>query len=162
MVATIIAGVALAASLGSLTVSILSYRSSGARVSVLQHILEVAEGEARLEAKLVNSGREEIDIDGATCDLLGPTGTVLPHRMKSGSSIVLIFRARIGSALVSTGSVTLNVGLGNGRSLVRQVRFTEAELALIRASASQDGGSQNRGRLAGRTSEWTPPWQEEI
>jgi hypothetical protein len=151
-------GAALLISLASLVVSILGYRSSGPRVSVASHAFSVRANELWLEVRLANAGAGEIDIDGATCDVLGPTVTTLPYRLKSGSSHLIQFRARLEPELTRIGSVTISVGLGNGQTLVTQVRIDDVEQAEI--SRGLIGLALPNSRSGGPPSTFQPPTQD--
>lgn len=148
----------------SLAVSILTYRSSGSRVLVVHHEFELRGTDLWLSAKIANSGRGDVDIDGATCDALGPTTTQLPHRLKSGSSQTLTFRAPLAPMTLALGSATLVVGFGNGKVLTSQLRMSDEMRVLVRStreSLARDTGSpQAQPRQQER--EWTPPPLEEL
>jgi len=154
----VISSLALSASVCSLVVSILTYKNAGPRVAVTSHTVIVRSGELWLEARLSNVGKGEIDVDGATCDLLGPTTTALPYRLKAASSHVLTFRSQVTPNLAWIGSVTLNVGLGNGRSLVQQLRLTDVEQAGVRRAVEMESTIYQQER----PETWIPPTQEEI
>jgi hypothetical protein len=144
--------------MASLLVSILSYRTAGPKVTLLRHSFSLFPHEVLLQIKIANAGKGEVDIDGATCDLLGPTVTVLPHRLKAAASHVIVFRAPLHAGLGLTGSVTVNVGMGNGRNLTRQVRMTEDEQAEMRRLQP---GAQLPALGAGPpAASWQPPTQE--
>lgn len=160
MVTYIFSGLALVTSLASLGVSVLTYRMAGPKVTLASQSFTVVSSELWLRIKVVNVGKGEIDIDGATCDLLGPTRTTLPHRMKSASSHVVEFRAPVREELNRAGSVTVNIGLGNGRSLTSQVRLGGAEQASIRRALSSIQGSAIPPGPP--PSDWAPPTQEEL
>lgn len=154
----IIAAAALVTSVASLVVSILNYRSSGPRVTITWHRFSIRAAEIWLEVRLANAGGGEVDLDGATCDLLGPTISTL-QRLKSGSSHLLEFRTTAPTQLRSAGSVTLSVGLGTGRTLVTQLRISDEDQAAIALAAqrsliSADPANGDRA--------WRPPTQEEI
>jgi len=125
-------------------------------VTLAGHSFSFFPSEVWLQIKIVNSGKGEIDVDGATCDLLGPTVSVLPHRLKAAASHLIIFRAVPSAELIRSGSVTVNVGLGNGRNLISQVRMTEIEQANLRRL--QTPGSEPILPIAS----WLPPTQEEL
>ena len=158
VLAYVFSGLALASSLASLSVSVLTYRMAGPRVTLDSQHFTVLGNEVWLRVKIVNVGKGEIDVDGATCDLLGSTVTTLPHRMKSASSHHIEFHAPASGILARSGSVTVNIGLGNGRTLTRQVRATGVEQAQLRRSLS---GLQNDTRTNAPTT-WLPPIQEEL
>ena len=154
---------ALATSLCSLVVSIMTYRSAGPRVSVAAHAFSLRNGELWLEVRLANAGKGEVDLDGATCDLLGPTVTILSYRLKAAASHTLLFRGPIDQSLAQVGSATVNVGLGNGRSLVAQVRFTDDEQAALRLALQQLlPAPAIRPPTQGTPRLWLPPTQEEV
>jgi hypothetical protein len=160
----IISLVAAAISACSLAVSILTYRSSGSRVEVLGHEFEIRGTDLWLSVKVSNSGRGEVDIDGATCDALGATTTQLPYRLKSGSSQVLSFRAGLAPLVLTSGSVTVAVGLGTGRVLTAQLRMTDettGQLRSMRDSLASGAGAPTP-LLRGLESNWTPPRLEEV
>jgi hypothetical protein len=150
----VFAGLALCVSIASFTVSVLTFRSSGPRVELNSHSVAVRSGELWLELKLVNRGRAEIDVDGASCDLLGPTVNALPHRLKPAASHVVLFRAPLDSIAGHPGSVTANIGLGNGRTITKQLRFTDMQQATIAAGSPEPPTSGERL--------WIPPTQEEL
>jgi hypothetical protein len=157
----IISLVAAAISACSLAVSILTYRS---RVEVLGHEFEIRGTDLWLSVKVSNSGRGEVDIDGATCDALGATTTQLPYRLKSGSSQVLSFRAGLAPLVLTSGSVTVAVGLGTGRVLTAQLRMTDettGQLRSMRDSLASGAGAPTP-LLRGLESNWTPPRLEEV
>jgi len=154
----VFSALAFATSLGSLTVSILTYRTAGPKVALGSHNFSVFPSELWLQVKVLNTGKGEVDVDGASCDLLGPTVTALPHRLKPASSHVLQFRADLASVLGRVASVTVNIGLGNGRTLTAQVRIPEVEQAHIRRllSSDQTGAAQPIDQA------WPVPTQEEL
>jgi hypothetical protein len=156
----VFSGLALITGLTSLGLSILTYRMAGPRLTLVGQSFSFLANEVWLQIKIANAGKGEVDIDGATCDLLGPTVSTLPHRMKAASSHLIEFRAPLVAGLGRSGSVTVNVGLGNGRSLTSQVRMTEAEQADLRRrySALQTHGRQSLPP----TASWQPPSQEEL
>lgn len=159
MLTYLFSGLALATSLASLTVSVLTYRMAGPKVALDSHSFTVLGNEVWLRLKIVNAGKGEIDIDGATCDLLGPTVTALPHRMKSASSHHVEFHAPVERSLGRAGSVTVNVGLGNGRTLTSQVRMTGIEQAELRRYLNALQSPASRSIPPTR---WLPPSQEEL
>jgi hypothetical protein len=152
LIANVLSGLALLTSACSLLVSIISYRSAGPRVVIAKHSFSIRQDELWLAVRLANTGKGEIDLDGATCDLLGPTVTALPYRLKAAASHELFFRATLSQSLARTGSVTVNVGFGNGRSLVAQVRLTDQE----QSDVSLCMPSQVAERF------WLPPTQDEV
>lgn len=93
MLGSILSVVAVVISLGSLAVSFFTYRAAWPRVTVARHYLTIQPFEVYLQVKVINSGLGEIDVDGASCDLLGPTATVLPYRLKAAASHVVAFRS---------------------------------------------------------------------
>jgi hypothetical protein len=150
VVTYVFSGLALVTSLASLCVSVLTYRMSGPKVAIDSHSFKL---------KMVNAGKGDIDIDGATCDLLGPTVTALPHRMKSASSHHVEFHGPAHRTLGRAGLVTVNVGLGNGRTLTSQVRMTGVEQAELRRYLSNVRGPAPHSLPPTR---WSPPSQEEL
>jgi hypothetical protein len=155
-----LSAVAVVTSFASFVVSVLSYRAAGPRVTLTRHSLSIRPYEVYLQVKIINSGMGEVDVDGATCDLLGPTVTVMPHRLKAAASHVIVFRAPPSAALGRSASVTVNVGLGNGRTLTSQVRLSEAEQADLRRVQSD---LQTVGdRSIQPTQAWKPPTQEQL
>lgn len=150
--------------MGSLLLSIMAYRSERPRVSVATHLFSIHDDEFWLQVRLANAGRGEIDLDGATCDLMGPTGTNLPYRLKAAASYLLLFRAPLSEVLTRTGSVTVNVGLGNGRSLVAQVQLTDEEQATLRTAlqAILPLVRNTRPPTEVPSPRWLPPTQEEV
>lgn len=164
MESIIIASVAALISACSLVVSFLNYRSSGSRVYVVTHSFDVRGTDIWLSAKVANAGKTEVDLEGATCDALGPTTTQLPERLKSGSSLTLTFRAPLASATLVAGSVTLSVGLGTGRVLTAQLRLDDPARGLIRVVQERLNSGEVRAVLPlGRSqSQWTPPALEEL
>ncbi|MGH3697660.1 MAG: hypothetical protein ACRDRX_27390 [Pseudonocardiaceae bacterium] len=156
MLTYVLSVLALVTSMGSLGVSVLTYRTAGPKVTLTGHSFSFFPSEAWLQIKIVNSGKGEIDIDGATCDLLGPTVTVLPYRLKAAASHLIVFRAVLSAELIRSGSVTVNVGLDNGRNLISQVRMTEIEQADLRRLQP----AENQSTLP--IVSWLPPAQEEL
>ena len=150
----LISGLALMTSVLSLAVSILSHRAAGPKVKLLSHTFLVRGRELWLEVRVANAGRGEVGLDGASCDVLGPTLSLLPHRLRSGSSVVLTFRALLRRDLASVGGVTVSLGLGSGHSIVEQLRFTEREQLDLGVALVHPGWGV-RGK-------WIPPSQEEI
>jgi hypothetical protein len=142
----------------------MTYRADRPRVSAITHLFSIHDDEIWLQVRLANAGKGEIDLDGATCDLMGPTVTVLPYRLKSAASHVLLFRAPLTQIFSRIGSVTLNVGLGDGRSLVSQVQLTDQEQAAFRLAFEE---IEFRSRIvhleehAGNRY-WIPPTQDEV
>lgn len=157
MLTYVFSALALVTSLASLGVSVLTYRTAGPKVTLVGHRFSLLPHEVWLKVKIVNAGKGEIDIDGATCDLLGPTVTVLPYRLKAAASHLIVFRAPLPEGLGRSGSVTVNVGLGNGQNLTSQVRMTEVEQADLRRLRSS---LQAPARWP--IPSWQPPSQEEL
>jgi hypothetical protein len=151
----ILSALALATSITSLGVSILTYRTAGPKVTLVGHSYSFLQSEVWLQVKVANSGKGEIDIDGATCDLLGPTVTALPYRLKAAASHIIVFRAPLSAALGRSGSTTITIGMGNGRNLTAQVRMTERQQAILRSL--QSPGGQPPPAVS-----WQPPSQEEL
>lgn len=160
MVTYVFSALALVTSLASLGVSVLTYRTAGPKVALVGHSFSLFPHEVWLQIKIVNAGKGEIDIDGATCDLLGPTVTVLPYRLKAAASHLIVFRAPPPAGLGRSGSVTVNVGLGNGQTLTSQVRMREFEQADLRRLQSnlQAPARQPIPPIPS----WRPPSQEEL
>jgi hypothetical protein len=155
----VLSAVAVVTSFASFVVSVLSFRAAGPRVTLTRHDLFIRPYEVYLQVKIINSGMGEVDVDGATCDLLGPTFTVMPHRLKAAASHVIGFRAPPSAALGRSASVTVNVGLGNGRTMTSQVRLSETEQADLRRvlfalQTVDDLPIQ-------QTQAWKPPTQEQ-
>lgn len=132
MFASIVSALAFLTSATSLAVSILTYRTAGPKVGSAGHLFTFFPGEVWLQIRIVNSGKGEIDIDGATCDVLGSTSTVFPYRLKAAASYVVVFRRRLPIEGWHSGSATVSIGFGNGRNLIYQVRMTEKEQAVLR------------------------------
>lgn len=160
MLASVLAVVAVVISLASLAVSYLTYRAAGPRVTMVRHHLAIQSFEVYLEVRVVNSGLGEVDIDGASCDVLGPTVTVLPYRLKAAASHVVAFRSAPSTAMARSASATVYVGLGNGRTLTSVVRLAESEQADLRR-ALLDLQAAERGTFEG-TQAWEPPTQEQV
>lgn len=154
MLTYVISALALATSMSSLIVSILNYRTAGPKVTLIGHSFSFFPQEVLLRIKIANIGKGEVDIDGATCDLLGPTSTVLPYRLKAAASHLVVFRAPLHTGLILAGSVTINVGMGNGRNLIRQVRMTEVEQAELSLLQFPTPG------VIHPPTAWQPPSQE--
>jgi len=89
----VFSGLALITSLASLGLSVLTYRMAGPKLTLVGHSFSFLANEVLLQVKIANAGKGEVDIDGATCDVLGPTVSTLPHRMKAASSHLVDFRA---------------------------------------------------------------------
>ena len=159
MLTYLFSGLALITSLALLWVSVLTYRMAGPKVALDSHSFTLLGNELWLKVKIVNAGKGEIDIDGATCDLLGSTVTALPHRMKSASSHSVEFHAPADRSLGRAGLVTVNIGLGNGRTLTAQVRMTGMEQAELRRYLSNVQGPAPRSL---QSAAWLPPSQEEL
>lgn len=157
MLVYVFSALALVTSVASLGVSILTYRTAGPKVTLLGHSFSLFPHEVWLQIKIVNAGKGEVDIDGATCDLLGPTVTALPYRLKAAASHLIVFRAPSPAGLGRSGSVTVNVGLGNGRNLTSQVRMTEIEQADLRRLQSNLQAPARQSFPS-----WLPPSQEEL
>lgn len=159
MMSAILAMVAIAISLAALTVNFLTYRSAGPKVSLLDHRFEIFPTEVWLKVRVTNAGRGEIDLDGATCDALGPTYTLLTHRMRSSSTHLLEFKAPLSRDFGWAGSVTVNIGLGTGRTLTSQLRLNDNEQAQVRSyQRAIEAGSLP----AAKQTVWRAPQQEEL
>ena len=148
-----LSALALAVSLASLVVSILGHRASGPRVEIARHAFTVQDTELWLELRVANVGRGEINIDGATCDRLGSTTNALPFRLLAAASHPLHFRTPLTAALLGIGNVTVNVGLGTGRTLTKQLRLSDEQQALIRQATTS---------FASAGTVWYPRVQEEL
>jgi hypothetical protein len=157
---SVLSVIAVVISLGSFVVSLAGYRAAGPRVTVIRHGLTIGPYEVYLQLKVANAGMGEVDIDGASCDLLGPTVTVLPHRVKGAASHLIAFRSPPSAAMVRSGSATVSVGLGNGRTLTSVVRLSEIEQADLR-QALLELQAARQGLLQSRQA-WTAPSQEEV
>lgn len=160
MLGAVLSVIAVVISLGSFMVSLASYRAGVPRVTLVRHGMTIGPYEVYLEVKVVNAGMGEVDIDGASCDLLGPTVTVLPYRLKGAASQLIAFRSPPSLAMVRSGSATVSVGLGNGRTLTSVIRMSEVEQADLRG-ALQDLQGIQQGILKSRQA-WTAPSQEEV
>jgi hypothetical protein len=157
---SVLSVIAVVISLASLVVSYYTYRAAGPRVTMVRRSLAIQPFEVYLEVKVINSGLGEIDLDGASCDLLGPTVTVLPYRLKAAASHVIAFRSPPSTAMGRSASVTVYVGLGNGRTLTSVIRLSEIEQADLRR-ALVDLRAAERGGLKA-TQAWIPPTQEQV
>jgi hypothetical protein len=157
---SVLSVIAVVISLGSFAVSVLTYRSAGPRITLSRHSLDIQPFEVYLQVKVVNSGLGEVDIDGASCDLLGSTVTSLPHRLKASASHVVAFRSPPSGAMNRSASVTVSVGLGNGRTVTSVVSLSETEQADLRRALLDLQTAQGSGRRALRP--WTAPSQEEV
>jgi hypothetical protein len=157
---SILSLIAIVVSLGSLAVSFFTYRAAWPRVTLVRHSLAIQPFEVYLQIKVINSGLGEVDLDGASCDLLGPTVTVLPYRLKAAASHVVGFRSSPSTSMVRSASVTVYVGLGNGRTLTSVIRLSEVEQADLRR-ALEDVRAAGRGALEASQA-WAAPSQEEV
>jgi hypothetical protein len=157
---SVLSAIAVVISLASFAISYFTYRAAGPRVTVVRRSLAIQPFEVYLEVKVVNSGLGEVDLDGASCDLLGPTVTVLPYRLKAAASHVIAFRSPPSSAMDRSASVTIYVGLGNGRTSTSVIRLSETEQATLRRALT-DLRTAGRGGLRA-TQSWTPPTQEQV
>jgi hypothetical protein len=128
-VSTAISGTATVVSLIALAVSIAANRSAGPRVSVLGSQLSGSGTDLWLQVKVCNSGRGEINLDGAWAGWLGATLTELPIRLRSGSSEVLVFRSSISPDTRIAGSLSIQIDLGNGETLMKRLALSETEIA---------------------------------
>jgi hypothetical protein len=166
---SVLAVIAVVISLASLAVSYLTYRASWPRVTVVRHSLTIRPFEVYLEVKVINAGLGEVDLDGASCDLLGPAVTLLPHRLKAGASHVVAFRSEPTVAMDRSASVTVHTGLGNGRTLTSVIRLSESEQAELRTALLELQAAERGVLLATHawappreTQAWTPPRQEQV
>lgn len=117
-----ISGGALAVSALSLTLSFMSYRAAGPRISIVDYRLTFdPQGECWLEVKVSNSGRSDVTLDGSWANWLGATVSTLPHRLTSGSSYSMMFRGRLPPNQFLGGSMTVQIGLGNGQSVLKRI-----------------------------------------
>jgi hypothetical protein len=157
---SVLSSIAVVISLASFAVSYFTYRAAGPRVTMVRQSLAIHPFEVYLQVKVINSGLGEVDLDGASCDLLGPTVTVLPHRLKAAASHIIAFRSPPSAAMDRSASATVYVGLGNGRTLTSVVRLSEIEQADLRR-ALLDLQAAERGVLK-TTQAWTPPTQEQV
>lgn len=162
--ADLLSGFALVVSIGSLIVSIMTYRSEWPRVSVARHSITIHDDELWLQVQLVNAGKGEVDINGATCDLMGPCVSHMSYRLKAAASYDLMFRAPLTQGLARANGVTVNIGMGNGRSLVSQLQLTDHEQAAVRlALARIEAPARTSRRVAQPTRRhWLPPTQDEV
>lgn len=128
-VSATISGVAVVVSIVALLASIAANRSAGPRVSVLASRLSGSGTDLWLQVKVCNSGRGEIDLDGAWAGWLGATLTELPARLRSGSSAVLSFRSTISPTSALGRSLSVQIDLGNGESVMKRLNLSETEIA---------------------------------
>ncbi len=128
-----IASAALLVSLLAMLVAYANYRASGARIRITGHNLTIRNGEHWLQVRLVNSGRAEVDVEGAWTDRFGATSSTLPKRLAGGSSIVLLFRSPPSRA-PSSAALTVSVDLGDGRAVLKRLPLSESEQGLINMS----------------------------
>jgi hypothetical protein len=135
-------------SLGSLVVSVLTYRASGPRVTVGAYEIANRAREWWLQIKVVNSGRSEVDIEAAWTNWLGATVSDLPHRMKGGSSKNLIFRGVLPPLQYGGSVITVQIGLGSGRNILKQIRLNESEQGQLSASRIDHNELPAEGRTA--------------
>lgn len=121
-------------SLGSLVVSVLTYRASGPRVAISDYDIANRGGEWWLQIRVVNSGRSEVDVEAAWTNWLGATVSDLPHRMKGGSSKNLVFKGLLPPLQYGGNIITVQVGLGSGRNVLKQIRLNESQQGQLSAS----------------------------
>lgn len=124
-----ISGVAALVSGAALMVSAAANRAAGPRVSILSSKMSGRGTDLWLTVKISNSGRSEIDVDGAWAGWLGQTNTEMPIRLLGGSSKTLVF---ISSAL-DIGSIdasfSIQIDLGNGQTILKRLTLNEREIA---------------------------------
>jgi hypothetical protein len=132
-------------SIGSLVVSTLTYRASGPRVSVSDFDIENRDGEWWLQIRVINSGRSEVDVEAAWTNWLGPTASDLPHRMKGGSSKNLIFKGVLPPLQYGGNVITVQVGLGSGRNVLKQIRLNEFQQGQLSASRIDQRAENSNG-----------------
>lgn len=126
-----ISGGALLVSALALFTSTSANKAAGPRVLVTNFKLVFQDRKWWLEIKIANSGHLDIDIDGAWAGVFGAALTDLPVRLANGSSKVIIFRTegsprdkfKLGSSL------TIQISLGNGETLLKRIRLDEVEIA---------------------------------
>lgn len=155
-----ISALALLVSLGSLLVSLAAHRSGGPRVRYVGYELRLFPGELRLLVKVANSGRSEIDIEAALCESIGSTVTILPTRLKSGSSQVLTFRRPVHESLVNLGSLSVTIGLGTGETRIHRIELDDRDIDTLRKYIREFSSRRNSPEVTHRT--WTMPRPEEI
>jgi hypothetical protein len=131
-------GVATVVSIAALWVSIVANRAAGPRVSVSSSYLTAIDSDWWLRIKVTNSGRSEIDIDGAWAGWLGQTLTELPARLLGGSSKILTFRGKLPPTQFLGSTLTVQIALGNGDTILRRVTLNENDV--FTESAKQAAG----------------------
>ncbi|MFC6081662.1 hypothetical protein [Sphaerisporangium aureirubrum] len=127
-----ISGAALAVSCVSAFISYLSYRASGSRVEIQSHRWGYRGEERWLQIKLANQGRAEVAIEGAWANWLGSSVSNLPYQLKGGASHSLIFRGVLPPAQYARGPLVIQVGLGNGRTILKRINFKDNDLMPIK------------------------------
>lgn len=129
-----ISGLAMTISLIGVMISFASYRASGPRVDISGHQIDIRRDGHWLEISVTNSGRAEIDIDGAWASWLGASVTDTPMRLTGGTTVRLLFRGVFPPQGYTGGPLTVHIGLGNGRTLLKRITLTEVELGQINSA----------------------------
>jgi hypothetical protein len=128
-ISTGISGVAAAVSVAALTVSVAANRAAGPRVSILNSKLSGSGTDLWLNVKISNSGRSEIDVDGAWTGWFGPTTTTMPISLRGGSSAILTFIATFPDKGNLDIALSVQIELGNGQSMLKRLALSEREVA---------------------------------
>jgi hypothetical protein len=148
-ISTGISGVAAAVSVAALMVSVAANRVAGPRVSILSSKVSGAGADLWLTVKISNSGRSEIDIDGAWAGWFGQTTTSMPIPLRGGSSSSLTFISTFPEKGNVDISLSVQIDLGNGQTILKRLALSEREIAfeMGRIAALQelreDGNEQN-------------------
>jgi hypothetical protein len=130
MIANVLAGAALVVSVLSLVVSIAAHRAGGPRIVLATTKLSNMADEWWLEVRVANSGRSEVDLDGAWAGWLGSTITNLPARLAAGSSKALVFRGELPPTQYLGNALTIQIGLGSGQTILKRLKLDEIEIAM--------------------------------
>jgi hypothetical protein len=128
-ISTGISAVAAAVSIAALMISIAANRASGPRVSILSSKLSGTGPDLWLAVKISNSGRSEIDVDGAWAGWFGQTNTTMPIRLQGGSSKVLTFISTFPSKDNLDFTLSVQIELGNGQTMLKRLTLSEREIA---------------------------------
>src|SRR5262249_4590208 len=132
----IISALALLVSVCAAMISFASHRASGPRISIINHKLSIRKGECWLEVRISNSGRSDVTIEDGWAGPLGHCHADLPKRLAAGSSEKMMFRGTLPPPQHSGGSLAVSVGLGNGQVIIRRIKLSEEQLALLDQSTS--------------------------
>jgi hypothetical protein len=124
-----ISGIATLISFFAFLASVTANRNAGPRVSILSSKLSGSGTDLWLVVKISNSGRSEIDVDGAWAGWFGQARTNMPITLRGASSATLTFISTFPGKDNLSLSLGAQIALGNGETIFKRLDLSETEIA---------------------------------